>query len=73
MRIAKRQDPLRIPEKTVFCYSQLDEIVGKKNILYAKGRLNARTVLLKSCGHNYFTDAAKNYLIDTMLDMVKDE
>lgn len=70
IKSVKRQR-LIVTEETVFCFSERDEIVSKRSILYARESLGAKTELLKECGHNYFTPAAQSRLVDTVLDMIK--
>lgn len=58
-----RNRRLMIPQGTVFCYAELDEIVSKRCIGYTRDVLGAKTVILSGCGHNYFTPEAKKELI----------
>ena len=66
-----RKQRLMIPKETVFCYSELDEIVSKRCIGYTRDILGAATKVMSGCGHNYFTPATKEELIDLLSAMVK--
>ncbi|MBQ3417597.1 MAG: alpha/beta hydrolase [Ruminococcus sp.] len=71
IRSIKKQGALQLPEKTVFCYSKRDEIVGEKNHRYARERLGATVEVFEQCGHNYFTDTAKVKINKILMDMIK--
>ena len=62
---------LIVPKETLFCFSELDEIVSKQSLLYAREALGAKTELLKGCGHNYFTPAAQSRLVNTVQNIIK--
>ena len=61
---------LHLPEKTVFCHSEQDEIVGRRSADYAKNVLHARVELLPGCGHNYFTDDMCAKVITLLTEMI---
>lgn len=70
IRLVKNMSSPKLPDQTVFFFSQQDEIVGKKNLAYVRERYSAKTELLKECGHNYFTEEANSHLADILLDFV---
>lgn len=59
------------PENTVFCYSGSDEIVGKKSVAYTRKHTNARIEINEGCGHNYFTEEAKERMAVLMEEMIR--
>lgn len=69
IRRAKRM-MFTVTNDTIFCFSKLDEIVSRKSITHAQGKIGARTKLLHGCGHNYFTDVAKKEMGDTVLGLI---
>lgn len=62
-----RKTPPSVPELTVFCYSQRDEIVGARSVFYARDHFDAKIVVYAGCGHNYFTPAAQKRLSEQLL------
>ena len=61
-----KEHPVNFPPNTIFCFSELDEIVSRKSISYANDQLNAETEVLSQCGHNFFTESAQNRLLEIM-------
>ena len=59
-----------VPSDTFFCFSELDEIVVSKSMTHAQNHIGAKTKLLNGCGHNYFTDAAKDEIRGAVLDII---
>lgn len=66
-----RNKRLIIPKDTVFCYSELDEIVSKRCIQYTRERFGTKPRVMSGCGHNYFTPAAQAELLGILSVMVK--
>ena len=59
---------LFIPDRSLrFFYSGRDEIVGRSSIQYAENKYGVKTELLNQCGHNYFTQSAKDRIIAEIL------
>ncbi|MBR0303473.1 MAG: alpha/beta hydrolase [Clostridia bacterium] len=52
-----------------YYFSELDEIVGRKSASYAAEHLGAKTQIFAGCGHNCFTDTAKEQLTSKILEM----
>ena len=65
-----KKETLTLPDETVFCFSQLDEIVGKQSVGYARDILGAKVKMMSGCGHNYFTPAAQDELIGILSAMI---
>ncbi|MBR3298327.1 MAG: alpha/beta hydrolase [Clostridia bacterium] len=64
-----RKQSFALPSETLFCFSELDEIVGRKSRLHAQNKLGAKTRLLSGCSHSYLTPQAKAEIGDALLDM----
>lgn len=69
MRKTRRQ-PLSLPDETLFCYAQNDEIVSKKSLRHGAQCLHAKTAILPDCGHSYFSDDAKDDLFNRLCEII---
>lgn len=57
-----------VPDCTLrFFYSAQDEIIGRSSVSYAENRYGVKAGLLDQCGHNYFTQDAKDRIIAEIL------
>lgn len=60
-----------IPERPAcrlhFFYAERDEIVGKSSAPYAFEKYGIEAVRLHGCGHNYFTDEAKDRILHELV------
>ena len=65
-----RKQPLTLPERTAFYFSDQDEIVSQKCAAYVKKRFGMEPHTLSGCGHNYFTEEAKEQISRTLLRMI---
>lgn len=65
-----KEHPLQLPENTVFCHSERDEIVGGRSADYAQNVLHARVEILPGCGHNYFTDDMRAKIAALLTEMI---
>jgi carboxylesterase len=61
MRSVKKEK-IDLPPKTVFCFSEKDEIVHRRSIAYADWIRKDKAVILSGSGHNYFTTESKEKL-----------
>ena len=65
-----KKQTLSIPDKTVFCFSEKDEIVSRKSIPYVKDHLHNDPVILSGCGHDYYTPAGQSLISRILLCMI---
>ena len=71
VKIGELRRSLKNPAFPVLAYQpEMDEIVSRKSIACFEGMENVKTAILPGCGHNYYTQEAKERALEALKRMM---